>query len=101
MIFFIIAFYFLKFTLHIFSVGHLKQSFLDVIKSNKESHFFLDEVPAGVKNGYQKKDFMEFSEKIPKENFFWLACQSLKPPKSKQLEGMSLKPKMSQLKLVV
>jgi hypothetical protein len=58
----------------------------ELIRSNSTSHFFFDEAPVG-NFGIPSKTLNELSKQVSSDNYFWIACQSDKPPNPKYLQG--------------
>jgi hypothetical protein len=61
----------------------LEEKIARVVHENPNSHFFMDEVPLGF--GISAEELTEVSEKIPQDNFLWIACQSQLHPSSDDL----------------
>jgi hypothetical protein len=50
-----------------------------LVENNPASHFFIDEAPVSEEN-FPTEVLAQISKKVSPTNFFWIACQSDKPP---------------------
>jgi hypothetical protein len=55
------------------------EDLLELVNKNQDSHFFLDEVHLAT-NHISSKVLAEISNRISKDNYLWIACQSDRLP---------------------
>ena len=58
----------------------------NLVNDNLDSHFFLDEVAVGLA-GLKTSFLNDLADRIPKQKYLWIACQSHLPPREKHLKS--------------
>jgi hypothetical protein len=65
----------------------MEKSLLQLVERNKDTSFFLDEVPFGSK-AISAIFLNQLSEKIPEIQYLWVACQAHESHYTKELKGL-------------
>ena len=55
--------------------GELEAKILEILEKNSGAHFFCDEMPIGV-DGVSEEFLIDFSNKVSKDGFLWIAANS-------------------------
>jgi hypothetical protein len=65
----------------------MEKSLLELVEKNKDTNFFLDEVPFG--NRAISANFLnQLSKKIPESQYLWVACQAHESHYTRELKGL-------------
>jgi hypothetical protein len=65
----------------------MEKSLLQLVERNKDTSFFLDEVPFGSK-AISANFLNQLSDKIPEIQYLWVACQAHESHYTKELKGL-------------